>query len=142
MVEDDRDMMKTCLVYHAICQHPHPHSRETVSLVAKGVDTKQSDPYGQQRTSGGLVGERSGMEVTSRRKARDVDARGIVDLVAVERDLPLQQRVPKRNPEPRQQIVERRHIRAACMAAVCVRDVRASVTSDHADLQSGFFPMC
>jgi len=52
--------------------------------------------------------------VAARREAHEVGAARVHQLLAVHGQLPLQDRVPKRHAERRQQVVQRRHVRAAC----------------------------
>ena len=66
-------------------------------------------------TCDGLVSEGESVQVAAGREAHDIGAARVEHLLAVNRGLPLQHRIPKRDTVRRQQIIQRWHIRATCV---------------------------
>lgn len=66
-------------------------------------------------TCDGLVSKGESVQVAAGREAHDIGAARVEHLLAVNRGLPLQHRIPKRDTVRRQQLIQRWHICATCV---------------------------
>ena len=95
------------------------HERVQMLVVCTCVRREQAEAsWPQSRTIASLVSQRGGVQVPALGEADDVGARRIEQLLAIQRQLPLQHRIPKGNAKGVQQLIQRWHICAACSTCI------------------------